>query len=135
MNDELGEALFEYFFLKLPHHRVNSLLHLWPADIDDIFHGAFLEARLFEKLCSAQLLSPLGSSSSQSTQASCVFHRLRLEKGGAIRRVVEIIGRHNGRSHWFGFWLWKEHKNKKDEGCTQAKRLQHPTIRPPYTVR
>ena len=113
LNDELGEALFEYFFLKLPHHRVNSLLHLWPTNIDDIFHGAFLEARLFEKLCPAQLLSLLGSCGFQSTQASCVFHRLRLEKkGGAIPCVVEIIGMRNGRTHRFGFWLAKEHKNK-----------------------
>ena len=136
LNDELGEALVEYFFLKLPHHRINSLLHLWPTNVDDIFHGALLEARLFEKLCSTQLLSPLGSSGFQSTQASCVFHRLRLEKRVVpIPCVVEIIGMRNGWTHRFGFWLGKEHKKQEHEGCTEAKRLQPPTIKPLYTVR
>ena len=113
LNDELGDALFEYFFLKLPHHRFNSLLHLWPTNIDD---GAFLEARLFEKLCSAQLLSPLGSISFQSTQASCVFHRLRLEKGWCDTP--------HGGNHWQAQWMeppvwvlaWEGAQKKKKKG-------------------
>ena len=132
LNDELGEALFEYFFVTLPHHRFNSLLHLWPTNIDD---GAFLEARLFEKLCSAQLVSPLGSSGFQSTQASCVFHLLRLEEGWCDTA--------RGGNHWQAQWMeppvwvlaWEGAQKQKHEGCTQAKRLQHPTIRPLYTVR
>ena len=113
LNDELGEALFEYFFLKLPHHRVNSLLHLWPTNVDDILHGAFLEARLFEKLCSAQLLSLLGSSGFQSTQASCVFHRLRLEKrvvryGAWWKSLASAMDGATG----LGFGLGRNTKNK-----------------------
>ena len=97
LNDELGQSLFEDFFLKLPHHRVNSLLYLWPTNINDFFHGAFLEARLFQKLCSTELLSPLGSSGFQSTQGSCVFHRLRLEKGWCDTA--------RGGNHWQAQWM------------------------------
>ena len=60
LNDVLGEALFECFFLEL--------LHCHGLRTSTIFfHGAFLEARLVEKLGSAQLLSTLGSSGVQST--------------------------------------------------------------------
>ena len=63
---------------------------------------------------------------------------LRLEKGWCDTP-------RGGRDRWQAQWMeppvWvlacegAQKQKTKNEGCTQAKRLQHPTIRPPYTVR